>query len=221
MSDTSQPTEPKTPKVPPPPSTPPPVRPATRLAQQQALDHVLTNVLGLNDQSPLVVALKREGFNEIADIAGLTREDIDDLSTPQLRVPQGQRLALRNVLCWRDDMASKMGTGNTFGLADWNKMNATDFNTFRMMVAPNLARSSGSSTPSATTGAIGQGTATTQSDPASWNHGCKRDPTKWPKFNGAPKHWFKWKGQAKAQALDQPDDKMEGTSQGPSSAGQG
>ena len=184
---------------------------ATRQRQREALTHVLENVLGLQPDSKLVAALARENFEEIADVAGLSEEAIDNLSTAAAPISMQQRMALRNVLMWRDDLASKMESGATFGVDDWLAMDADGFTQFKQDVVPGLVRKSGSSKSTATaSGATTSSSTVTQSDIVLWDAGHKRNPKEWPKFSGKGEEWFKWKQAAMAQAnLDQVDELLE------------
>ena len=53
------------------------------LSRQQnaaALEHVLTEVFGLNADAPLCVALQQEGISNISEFLTMTDEEIDDLT---------------------------------------------------------------------------------------------------------------------------------------------
>ena len=52
---------------------------ATRSRGAQAFEHVLFTVLGLFDDTPLVLALNQEGYESIADLATMTDAEIEEI----------------------------------------------------------------------------------------------------------------------------------------------
>ena len=50
------------------------------LTQRAILEHVLTNILGMDKDDPLPKALKAQGASLIADLLTMTEQDITDLA---------------------------------------------------------------------------------------------------------------------------------------------
>ena len=105
------------------------------LSRQQnaaALDHILTEVFGLNPDAPLQLALQQEGISNVSEFLTMDDAEIDDLTftrpgeTDESPVPRGHR---RIITVFFDYIKYRVVKNNPIGDA-WVTIKQEDFDEF-------------------------------------------------------------------------------------------
>ena len=163
-----------------------------KVEQEEAFKHLLKTVLEEKDDSPLEKALKDLEYNTITDIATMTKDEIYDLKyAPDETKPDEVKSVakkslnkLYHAVLWRDHQASLRQDG-LITPADWKNLDADAFDEFRTDIVPRLAR--GGTTSKVDTPKLD----VTSKQVETFRSGHRRDATKWMKFNGERKKWFR------------------------------
>ena len=188
------------------------------LSRQQnaaALDHILTEVFGLNADAPLRLALQQEGISNVSEFLTMDDAEIDDLTftrpgeTDESPVPRGHR---RIITVFFDYIKYRVVKNNPIGDA-WVTIKQEDFDEFRTSTeylearqgygrvatfSPPMASSTGSPPP----GSAPKSSSYSAED--LFKRGIKRDQTLYPtlkdeKFNDS---WHRsFENQAHAQGV--------------------
>ena len=84
--------------------------PLTDKESRDLFDMILKTELKMTDTKPVMLALDEMGIDNIVDLSCLTNEEIDemtyDVAGTDTRVPFKERKMLKQILQWRDHMAS-------------------------------------------------------------------------------------------------------------------
>ena len=168
---------------------------------RDAFKHILANVLGLLEDSPLVIALvQQEGYDSISDIATMTDLEIDDLTYPvevtvkennvdvtkvlQRRVLKKQRKQLKHILYWRDWKSRQL---NHFTHEEWMKLTSDSFHDFCLLTLPDIIRGSSSSSSA---GRNNGSDVVTSSEVAAFKKSIDKSQSDFPQFNGSIAKWI-------------------------------
>ena len=107
----------------------------TRQEAQAAFNHVLDNVIGCGDNSPLKSALQHEGFDDIFALITISDEDIDSLSYKDpsnassfIPIPGGDKNLVR---IFRHYVIHRNASGDLIN-DNWIGITQTDFDAFRV-----------------------------------------------------------------------------------------
>ena len=190
----------------------------TRKESRTAYHHVLDNVLGYADGTPLKEALRHDGLGEIEDLLTIPLADIDTLTYEDpakagnlLPMPKGHK----NIVClFKDFVHHHIQSASTItSITEWLAITADDFNDFRLQT-PVLTSSVAHHPPSV----LSAPSATNKYTPAAlFKRGIKRDPSLFPtlkdeKYNDT---WHRsFATQARAQDVSEVlDDKYKPTTQ--------
>jgi len=117
----------------------------TRNAATEVFVTVMTNILGVETNSPLSLALVQIGVQDILDLIGLNFAEIesltyrpaptDDNTTPvAIAVPIGQRNRVQLFKAWIGSIASLSGQ-MSLTTDQWNELTQEDFDSFRTLPA--------------------------------------------------------------------------------------
>ena len=120
-------------------------RQATAKAKMDALDHVLVNVLGFEEDSPTVLALQEEQVASIVDLCCLSPEDIDSIqlhSAETGTVSKSLPVAHRSKLKGLKSFALTLSDGQFPADDLWLPVSAEDYNTYRTTPVLNKPESS-------------------------------------------------------------------------------
>jgi hypothetical protein len=177
----------------------------TRNAATQVFVTVMTNILGVETNSPLSLALFQVGVQDILDLIGLNFAEIesltyrpaptDDDTTPvEIAVPIGQRNGVRLFKAWIGLMASLSGQ-MSLTTDQWNELTQEDFYSFRTSSSA-IGYNPVAQAPTPR-GAAGTGTYTYGLN--DFRKGIRRDSSVYPVFKD-DKHFNNWNRSVLSQA---------------------
>ena len=180
----------------------------SRQQAQVAFNHVLDNVLGHGDNTPLKTALVNSGISDIEDFITLDDTTVDSLSYDRSPTDTNVPLNLGNRNLAKIFIAyCRFRAHSNDAIDDWTSVTADDFNAFR--VGPDLAalRLGPQIAPvaPATRATSSAASAPSRSAAEIFRRGIKRDSTLFPtlkdeKFND---EWHRaFFNQARAQGVD-------------------
>ena len=149
----------------------------TRKESTEALNHVLDNVLGRGDGTPLKNALIQNGIEGILDMGNLRQADIDTLSytddkNTQVPLNLGDKNIIRVFLQYvnyRTDLGAPIGDG-------WIAITRDDFNEYRAHLMASNAPGTSPTMSSSSTGPQRKPTSPVDT----FRRGIKRDATQFP-----------------------------------------
>ena len=179
-------------------------RAAKKKAKEDAFKHVLNTVLGFAATDSIMTALSELGYDEIDDIATMSKEEVlgleyTDATGTTKKVAMKQRKLLLHVLWWRDAEAETRASRQV-SVEDWSALTAEQFENFRDAEAANIARAGSTSSGRSSAGRTASTTAVTGSDVTEFMKSHKRDPSAYSKFNGEHRTWFQVKRNWKSNA---------------------
>jgi len=154
----------------------------TRPQAQQAFNHVLDNVLGKDDTSPLKQSLASQGITNLftflniddATIQGLTHQRAaNQAAVPILRADKSL------VKVFLDYHVHRNSTGNPIADADWTTITQADFDEFHMSPDYAVTRGNGNIPPPPPVPAA-PATMLRYTPAELFRRGIKRDPTVFP-----------------------------------------
>jgi hypothetical protein len=154
----------------------------TRALSQDAFKHVLDNVLGKGDGTPLKSSLVNEGIEDMFSFSTLTDTMIENLTYEDsnkkgsyLKLKMGDKAMLK---CFLQYIIHRDNEGNPIG-DDWDKVTQSEFDSFR--VNPKFIHLLAPVTSSSTVVPIKPASSTPRFTPADlFRRGIKRDPTLFP-----------------------------------------
>ena len=185
----------------------------TRPQAKAAFNHVLDNVLGRDDSSPLKQSLLKENVQDIFDLCSMEESTINVLcydkspTETDVDVSRTDKTLLRIVITYVGYLRTS-GTNALTQATDWMALTQEDFDDFRITkYTPPLSQPS----PIATSSTTATAPPSTKYTPAElFRRGIKRDPSLFPvlkeeKFNDT---WHRsFVNQARAQDVIQVLDK--------------
>lgn len=165
-------------------------RTARRAQEKLELKHVLTVVLDLDDDAPLVQAMEQLYITRIQDLICYPEDDITKLSyqnsttNKDTFVPAHQKQHIRMLKAFQHYNAD-----NNTPIQDWNAVTMEDYENFRANPAatnylsgPSVAPAYRKNTPT-TTNSTKSSSYSSSSDPiSSFKKGIKRDPSNFPEL---------------------------------------
>jgi hypothetical protein len=177
----------------------------TRNAATQVFVTVMTDILGVETNSPLSLALFQVGVQDILDLIGLNFAEIESLTyrpaptdndtTPvEIAVPIGQRNRVRLFKAWIGSIASLSGQ-MSLTTDQWNELTQEDFDSFRTSSSA-IGYNPVAQAPTPR-GAAGTGTYTYGLN--DFRKGIRRDSSVYPVFKD-DKHFNNWNRSVLSQA---------------------
>ncbi len=182
----------------------------TRAGNTAALQHVLQNVVGAQPESPIGLALDKNGISGIADFLTLKlnvkeplKYDVpatDDKpaqpNKPLLLADMYKLVSVQDFIIYHRTNVLKRPYHT---LEDWETLSADNFDDFRINIAPTL---SVSAAPSAFATAPPPTTLSHPDSLRDWNKGIKRDMTLFKEIK-RDKDWDSWDAHFKATLTSQ------------------